>query len=38
VSLTRRIGRLHTASLAFSAEPIDVWTAKEWGLVDRIEP
>ncbi|HSZ37444.1 MAG TPA: enoyl-CoA hydratase/isomerase family protein [Acidimicrobiales bacterium] len=38
VSLTRRIGRLRTASLAFSAEPIDVITAKEWGLVDRIEP
>ena len=38
VSLTRRIGRLRTASLAFSAEPIDVTTAKEWGLVDRIEP
>lgn len=38
VSLTRRIGRLRTARLAFSAEPIDVTTAKEWGLVDRIEP
>jgi hypothetical protein len=38
VSLTRRIGRLRTASLALSAEPIDVATAKEWGLVDRIEP
>ena len=38
VSLTRRIGRLRTASLAFSAEPIDATTAKEWGLVDRIEP
>ena len=38
VSLTRRIGRLRTASLAFSAAPIDVTTAKEWGLVDRIEP
>jgi hypothetical protein len=38
VSLTRRIGRLRTASLAFSAEPIHVTTAKEWGLVDRIEP
>jgi hypothetical protein len=38
VSLTHRIGRLRTASLAFSAEPIDVTTAKEWGLVDRIEP
>jgi hypothetical protein len=36
VSLTRRIGRLRTALLAFSAEPIDVTTAKEWGLVDRI--
>jgi enoyl-CoA hydratase/carnithine racemase len=38
VSLTRRIGRLRTALLAFSAEPIDATTAKEWGLVDRIEP
>lgn len=38
VSLTRRIGRLRTAWLAFSAAPIDVTTAKEWGLVDRIEP
>jgi hypothetical protein len=38
VSLTRRIGRLRTARLAFSAEPIDVTTAKEWGLVDRVEP
>lgn len=38
VSLTRRIGRLRTAWLAFSAASIDVDTAKEWGLVDRIEP
>ena len=38
VSLTRRIGRLHTAALAFSAEPIDATTAMEWGLVDRVEP
>lgn len=38
VSLTRRIGRLRTATLAFSGEPIDVTTAKDWGLVDRIEP
>ena len=38
VSLTRRIGRLRTASLAFSGEPIDVTTAMDWGLVDRIEP
>ena len=37
VSLTRRIGRLRTAALAFSAEPIDVKTATEWGLIDRIE-
>jgi hypothetical protein len=37
VSLTRRIGRLRTALMAFSAQPIDVTTAKEWGLVDRIE-
>jgi enoyl-CoA hydratase/carnithine racemase len=38
VSLTRRIGRLRTARLAFSADPIDATTAKDWGLVDRIEP
>jgi hypothetical protein len=37
VSLTRRIGRLRTARLAFSAAPIDVTTAKDWGLVDLIE-
>jgi hypothetical protein len=37
VSLTRRIGRLRTALLAFSAQAIDVTTAKDWGLVDRIE-
>lgn len=37
VSLTRRIGRLHTAALAFSASPIDATTARDWGLVDRIE-
>lgn len=38
VSLTRRIGRLRTAALAFSATPIDATTAKDWGLVDRIDP
>jgi enoyl-CoA hydratase/carnithine racemase len=38
VSLTRRIGRLRTAWLAFSCEAIDVTTAQGWGLVDRIEP
>jgi enoyl-CoA hydratase/carnithine racemase len=38
VSLPRRIGRLRTAQLAFSAQPIDATTALEWGLVDRIEP
>jgi enoyl-CoA hydratase/carnithine racemase len=37
VSLTRRIGRLRTARLAFSSEPIDVKVAKEWGLIDRME-
>lgn len=36
-SLTRRIGRLRTAALAFSAEPIEASTAKDWGLVDRVE-
>jgi enoyl-CoA hydratase/carnithine racemase len=38
VSLTRRIGRLRTATLAFSTAPIDVTTAVAWGLVDRVEP
>ncbi|HEX4176439.1 MAG TPA: enoyl-CoA hydratase/isomerase family protein [Acidimicrobiales bacterium] len=37
VSLTRRIGRLRTARLAFSAVPIEATTAKEWGLVDLME-
>ncbi|HWD54847.1 MAG TPA: enoyl-CoA hydratase/isomerase family protein [Acidimicrobiales bacterium] len=37
VSLPRRIGRLRTAWLAFSAETIDATTAREWGLVDRLE-
>ena len=36
VSLTRRIGRLRTAWLAFSACSIDAVTAKSWGLVDDI--
>jgi hypothetical protein len=38
VSLPRRIGRLRTAWLAFSAQTIDARTAHDWGLVDRIEP
>jgi hypothetical protein len=38
VSLPRRIGRLRTAWLAFSAQTIDARTAHAWGLVDRIEP
>ena len=38
VSLTRRIGRLRTAWLAFSGSPIDAETALSWGLVDRLEP
>jgi enoyl-CoA hydratase/carnithine racemase len=37
VSLTRRIGRLRTAWLAFSAATIDATTGQDWGLVDRIE-
>jgi hypothetical protein len=37
VSLPRRIGRLRTAQLAFSAETIDAATALAWGLVDRID-
>ncbi|MGO8825209.1 MAG: enoyl-CoA hydratase/isomerase family protein [Acidimicrobiales bacterium] len=38
VSLTRRIGRLRTAWLAFSGTTIDAATALEWGLVDDLEP
>jgi len=36
VSLPRRIGRWRTAWLALSGRTIDVTTAVEWGLVDRI--
>jgi enoyl-CoA hydratase/carnithine racemase len=38
VSLTRRIGRLRTAWLAFSGRTIDAATAHSWGLVDDLEP
>lgn len=37
VSLTRRIGRLRTAWLAFSGTTIDAATARTWGLVDELE-
>jgi hypothetical protein len=37
VSLTRRIGRLRTAWLAFSGSTIDAATARAWGLVDELE-
>jgi Enoyl-CoA hydratase/isomerase len=37
VSLTHRIGRLHTAWLAFSGATIGPETALAWGLVDEIE-
>jgi hypothetical protein len=36
VSLTRRIGRLRTAWLAFSGCAIDAPTALDWGLVDDV--
>jgi hypothetical protein len=36
VSLTRRIGRLRTAWLAFSGSTIDAATARTWGLVDEL--
>jgi Enoyl-CoA hydratase/isomerase len=36
VSLTRRIGRLRTAWLAFSGSTIDAVTARAWGLVDEL--
>ncbi len=38
VSLTRRIGRLRTAWLAFSGHTIDAATAHSWGLVDDFDP
>ena len=37
VSLTRRIGRLRTAWLAFSGLTIDADTAFDWGLLDQLE-
>lgn len=37
VSLPRRIGRLRTAWLAFSAATVDAATARQWGLVDELE-
>ncbi len=37
VSLTRRIGRLRTAWLAFSGLTIDADTAYDWGLLDHLE-
>ena len=37
VSLTHRIGRLHTAWLAFTGSTIGAETALAWGLVDHIE-
>lgn len=37
ISLTLRIGRLRTAWLAFSGHTIDAATARDWGLVDRLE-
>ncbi len=37
VSLTRRIGRLGTAWLAFSGRTLDAATALSWGLVDQLE-
>ncbi len=38
VSLSRRIGRLRTAWLAFTGSPIDAALAHEWGLVDELNP
>jgi hypothetical protein len=38
VSLTRRIGRLRTAWLAFTGCAIDAGTARDWGLVDAVGP
>ncbi len=38
VSLTKRLGRLRTAWLAFSGCAIDAGTARSWGLADAVEP
>ena len=38
VSLTKRLGRLRTAWLAFSGCAIDADTARSWGLADAVEP
>jgi enoyl-CoA hydratase/carnithine racemase len=37
VSLPRRIGRQRTAFLALTGRRIDAPTARDWGLVDRVE-
>jgi hypothetical protein len=36
VSITRRIGVARTAWLALTGQPIDVATARDWGLVDEV--
>jgi enoyl-CoA hydratase/carnithine racemase len=38
VSVTRRIGRWHTAYLVLSGRTIDAETALAWGLVDAVAP
>ncbi len=38
VSLTKRLGRLRTAWLAFSGCAIDADTARSWGLADAVGP
>jgi enoyl-CoA hydratase/carnithine racemase len=38
VSLPRRIGRWRTAFLALSGTTIDTGQARQWGLIDAIEP
>lgn len=37
VSLPRRIGRQRTALLALTGRRLDATTARDWGLVDRVE-
>ena len=37
VSIPRRIGRHRTAWLAITGETLDATTARQWGLVDRVE-
>jgi enoyl-CoA hydratase len=36
--VTRRIGEARAKEMMFLGEPIDAWTALDWGLVNRVVP